>query len=93
MTTLQELRRLHGMSAEDLARRIGVAPAVVLDWESGETSPNDRQLALLARIFGVSQNALADATTLTPMPGPVGRGGTGANANASESPRPAAIEG
>ena len=87
MSTLQELRQLHGMSVEDLARRIGVAPTVVSDWESGVSSPNDRQLSLLAHVFGVPQNALADASTLIPPPGPAAGVGLGQHANEGE-PRP-----
>ncbi|HET9017644.1 MAG TPA: helix-turn-helix transcriptional regulator [Thermomicrobiaceae bacterium] len=87
MSTLQELRQLHGMSVEDLARRIGVAPTVVSDWESGASSPNDRQLALLARVFGVPQNALADASTLIPPPDRADGAGLDQQANDGE-PRP-----
>ena len=34
-TRLSFLRNLEGMSKSDLARRIGVSPAAVTQWESG----------------------------------------------------------
>lgn len=65
MSTVKALRELRGWTADQLAARIGVRPEVVHAWETLRSSPNDRQIAMLARIFGVSPNAIGDATTIT----------------------------
>lgn len=45
---LQQLRKLRGLTQEDLAERVGVSRQAVAKWESGETSPDLEKSRLLA---------------------------------------------
>lgn len=73
MSTIAKLRKHYGLSREDLARRLGTVPEVIEQWESGVSSPNERQVLSLARLFGVSPSAITDAEDLLlpPHPPPV----------------------
>jgi transcriptional regulator with XRE-family HTH domain len=55
---IQELREARNISADDLARRMGVAEATVQRWESGDEEPDDDTLQRLAQTLGASQDAL-----------------------------------
>ena len=57
---LQQLRKLHDMTQEDLADKIGVTRQSIAQWESGNTSPNLVQSKALADAFGVSLDDLAN---------------------------------
>lgn len=60
MSMIRVLRDRNGISAEVLARRMGVATDVVEGWERGESSPNERQVISLSRILGTSKSAITD---------------------------------
>lgn len=79
MITLKALRTRHGLSREDLARRLGTTANVIERWEAGISSPNEGQVASLARLFGVSKSAITDASALLlpsePEPLPPAAGG------------------
>ncbi|MEU9475268.1 helix-turn-helix transcriptional regulator [Streptomyces sp. NPDC048191] len=49
-----------GLSVEELAGEIMVAPSTVYRWESGETSPNLRTLIRVSRSLRVPLHALAE---------------------------------
>lgn len=55
---LLELRRSHGYSQEELAARLGVSRQAVSKWERAESSPDTDNLIALARLYGVSLDAL-----------------------------------
>ncbi len=56
-----------GFSQDDVARFVGVNRAMVSYWETGSRRPNDRQLAALARLYGVSiAELLMDEVSLEP---------------------------
>lgn len=55
---IQELREARGLSAEELAHRMGVNAEKVRRWESGEEDVDDGALAQLADTLGTSQDAL-----------------------------------
>lgn len=55
---LYELRRAHGISQEDLARKLGVSRQAVSKWECGESVPGTDNLIALARLYGVELDAL-----------------------------------
>ena len=59
MFTIRELREIRGLSREELAQKVGVAPGVIERWERGEEHPDETQLEFLAGLFGV---ATADLT-------------------------------
>jgi len=47
-----------GYPQEDVGNALGVSRAMVSYWESGARRPSDRQLVVLARLFGVEVGAL-----------------------------------
>lgn len=55
---LAELRRAKGLSQEELAGSLGVSRQAVSKWERGESSPDTDNLIALARLYGVSLDAL-----------------------------------
>jgi len=60
MRGLRQMRRKAGMIQQDLSERIGVTRATIISWESGASSPNSRQLAALAEMFGCTVGELFD---------------------------------
>ena len=61
---LIRLRKEKGFSQEELAARLGISRQAVSKWERAESSPDTDNLILLARLYGVSLDALlmTDAT-------------------------------
>ena len=55
-----QLRKLHGMTQEDLADAVGVTRQSVAQWESGKTCPNLTQSKAIADAFGVTLDDLAN---------------------------------
>lgn len=53
------LRKLHKMTQEDVADKVGVSRQALAKWESGETMPDLEKSRLLAQIFDVSLDDLA----------------------------------
>ncbi len=56
---LIHLRKMHKLTQEDLAERVGVTRQAIAKWESGETVPDLEKCSLLADAFGVSLDDLA----------------------------------
>lgn len=57
---LIQLRKYNRLSQEDLAEKIGVTRQAIAKWESGETIPDLEKCRLLADIFEVSLDDLAN---------------------------------
>ena len=57
---LVQMRKLNGMTQEDLAEKIGVSRQAVAKWEAGETLPDLEKSKLLADVLGVSLDELAN---------------------------------
>ena len=57
---LVQLRKLHRMTQEDVAERVGVTRQAVGKWESGETTPDLELARRLAEVFDVSLDDLAN---------------------------------
>ena len=55
---LVQLRREQGLSQEELASKLGVSRQAVSKWERAESSPDTDNLIALARLYGVSLDAL-----------------------------------
>ena len=51
-------RKQNNLSQEDLAKEVGVTRQTISKWELNETSPDLKQAAKLAELFGVSINDL-----------------------------------
>lgn len=52
------LRRMKGISQEDLARHIGVSRQSVSKWELGDSEPETAKIVELSRYFGISTDEL-----------------------------------
>jgi AbrB family looped-hinge helix DNA binding protein len=57
---LIQMRKLLQMTQEDIAEKLGVTRQSVAKWEAGETIPDLDKCKLLADIFGVSLDDLAN---------------------------------
>ena len=55
---LVALRREHGYSQEELAARLGGSRQAVSKWERAESSPDTDNLIALARLYGISLDAM-----------------------------------
>lgn len=68
---LLTLRKLHKLSQEEAASRIGVSRQALAKWESGETSPDIYNCKALAALYNVSLDDLVNfsqETTGLPVP-------------------------
>ena len=57
---LIQMRKMSRMTQEDIAEKLGVARQTVAKWEAGETIPDLDRCKLLAELFGVSLDDLAN---------------------------------
>lgn len=55
---LYNLRKLHKLSQEQLAERLGVSRQAVAKWETGETAPDIHNCVALAQLYDVSVDEL-----------------------------------
>ncbi len=51
---LQQLRKEHGLSQEELANKLNVSRQAVSKWERGEATPNTDNLIQLAKLYNTS---------------------------------------
>ncbi len=58
MKTIRQLREAQGWTQLELAYRLEVTPGTVYAWESGRSEPKVSQLRAMARLFGVSSDAI-----------------------------------
>ena len=58
--TLIQMRKMRKMTQEDVAEKVGVTRQAVAKWESGETVPDLDKCRILAELFGVSLDDLAN---------------------------------
>jgi transcriptional regulator with XRE-family HTH domain len=61
MSRLSELRRERGLTQEEVARRARVSTRTVAAWESGASTPRQRNARALARALRVTVDALEPA--------------------------------
>ncbi len=57
---LIQMRKMRRMTQEDVAEKVGVTRQAVAKWESGETVPDLDKCRILAELFGVSLDDLAN---------------------------------
>lgn len=57
---LVQLRKLKGLTQEDIAEKVGVSRQAVAKWEAGDTLPDLEKARLLAEAFGVSLDDLTN---------------------------------
>ena len=59
-SVIQRLRKLKGLTQEQLADSIGVSKAAVSKWESGSTYPDITLLSPIARLLGTTVDGLLE---------------------------------
>lgn len=67
MTTgalIKHYRELRGLNQSELARRLGIRPQSVQEWEARTTVPNARRLPAIADVLGVEARDLAPGAPL-----------------------------
>ena len=55
---LKDLLREHGLTQEELAKRIGVSRELVTNWISGRRRPSLKHLRRIAEVLGISEKVL-----------------------------------
>lgn len=55
---LAEIRRKNGLSQENLAEKLGLSRQAISKWERAESSPDTDNLIALAKLYGISLDAL-----------------------------------
>ena len=63
---LQELRKIHNLSQEELADMIGVSRQTLSKYETGESLPDIEKCKLLADVFGVTIDDLLNFDSAKP---------------------------
>ena len=56
--TIRQSREQKGMTQEELAERLGVSRQAVSKWENGTVDPSTSNLLALAKLYGLSPEAL-----------------------------------
>jgi transcriptional regulator with XRE-family HTH domain len=51
---IQEIREMRGLTASELARRVGVTPTAVWNWEKNSVTPRRPVLEAIANVLGVT---------------------------------------
>jgi len=51
-------RKKAGLSQAAAAKKLGVEPAAVCQWETGKTSPRSKLLPLIAEVYGCTTDEL-----------------------------------
>lgn len=62
---LVELRKIHGLSQEELADKIGVSRQTLSKYETGESLPDIEKCKLIADVFGVSIDNLLNYDSMS----------------------------
>lgn len=57
---LIQMRKIRHLTQEDIAEKLGVSRQAVAKWEAGETIPDLDKCRMLAELFGVSLDDLAN---------------------------------
>ncbi len=70
-TFLQELRKEHGLTQEQLGEKLHISGKTISRWETGTYMPPVEMLLALSELYGVSINELVAGERLTPEELPV----------------------
>ena len=63
---LQELRKEHGLTQEQLGEKLHISGKTISRWETGTYMPPVEMLLALSELYGVSMNELVAGERLTP---------------------------
>lgn len=58
--TIKQLRKVHNLSQEDFASKIGVSQTTVTSWETGKAEPASSIIVKIANYFNVSTDFILD---------------------------------
>ena len=61
---LSMLRSLHGFSQEEIAEKINISRQAYAKWEKGTTIPDIEKCSLLAKVYGMTIDALVKTETV-----------------------------
>lgn len=56
--TFKSLRISNGYTQSDIAKKLGVTIPTVSSWERGKSSPNPKNVPILAKLFNVSSKEI-----------------------------------
>ena len=59
-SNLIQLRKLNGLSQEELAEKLGVSRQTLSKWETGDSLPDIEKCRVLADVFGVTMDELVN---------------------------------
>lgn len=68
---LQELRKEHGLTQEQLGEKLHISGKTISRWETGTYMPPVEMLLALSELYGVSMNELVAGERITPEELPV----------------------
>ena len=54
----KRIRKEVGMTAQEVATKIGVSISTIFSWESGKTSPDSTRVIQLANLYGCTADEL-----------------------------------
>ena len=58
----KNIRKRAGMTAQEVATKLGVSISTIFSWESGKTSPDSIFIAELAKLYGCTADELIAQT-------------------------------
>ena len=58
MNSIKTIRHIKNMSAEFVARELGVSRQTIVNWEIGKTEPGASQIRAMCELFGVAAEEL-----------------------------------
>lgn len=70
---IKDLRKSRGLSKSELARKTGVTPTAVWNWEDTEVVPRGETFGLVAQALGVSETYLRTGEGSAASAAPLGR--------------------
>lgn len=59
-TNVKRLRKLNHLNQDDLAGKLGVSRATVINWEKGKHQPSSEELSKMSRMFDIGMDVLLD---------------------------------
>ena len=60
MNNIKAIRNRRNLSAEHVARELGVTRQTVMNWEAGKTEPGVSQIRAMCTLFGVTAEELLE---------------------------------
>ena len=55
MLNIKDLRLKLNLNQDDFVRKIGKSKNTILNWEKGKTFPNQKDLEIISKTFGINE--------------------------------------